>query len=376
MRIAHVISSPEGIGGAERVLLELLKAGAERGWEQRVLHPFLKGGESGLAQCCPPRDYHSAPCSRWQQLPGLWRWIGHELFTYRPDIVHVHLFHAAVLVASLPRPFQARLLLTHHHGSRYVEERQPAREIADRACGRRYDVVVAVSESTRRMLADRYHYPESKLVTIPNGWSGSPVAQARRPAHRIVCVANLRRQKGHDVLLSAFAQVVRQLPDAELLLVGDGPLRAGLSEQARRLGIERSVQFTGAADDVWPLLAEADVFALASRYEPLGLAVLEAMAAGLPVVAAAVDGLTEIVEDGVSGYLVPRDDPDALAKKLICLFGSPDQMRSMAMAGKTKAADYGADTMRRRYSELYMNQASVHRIAREDQRQRRRGPGR
>jgi glycosyltransferase involved in cell wall biosynthesis len=353
MRIAHVISSPAGIGGAERVLLQLAQAGAQRGAEQLILHPFVATGDTALAEQCPPGSYLAHVGSHWQEIPAVRAWLGRELGRFQPQIVHVHLFHALVLVASLRRPDHAELILTHHHGSRYVDERQRVREWADRVCGRRYDTVVAVSEATRRLLVDRYGYAPAKVRTIPNGWSGEPRARSESPGHRIVCVANFRAQKGHEVLLSAFARVVQELPDAQLVLVGDGPLREDLETQAARLAVAHRVRFVGAVEDVWPYLADADVFALASRYEPLGLAALEAMAAGLPVVATSVGGLTDLVEPGVTGELVEPENPAALAERLTALLRSPDALLAMGAEGRRRAASQRADQMSDRYFDVY-----------------------
>jgi glycosyltransferase involved in cell wall biosynthesis len=353
MRIAHVISSPSGIGGAERVMLQLVAAGAERGWEQRVLHPFVEQGATEIADLCAPGTYLSHPCSHWRDTPMVWAWMDRTLRRFRPDVVHVHLFHALVLVASMRRPPGAQLVLTHHHGSRYVDEDQRLRERLDRLCGRRYDAVVAVSEATRSLLAERYGYRENTLRTIPNGWSGDPQPRNGPPGQRIICVANFRAQKGHDVLLTAFAQVLRALPEAELVLVGDGPLRRQLEDQSRRLGVAERVRFQGSVSDIWTLLANADVFALASRYEPLGIAVLEAMGAGLPIVATRVGGLADLIDPGVTGELVDTENPSGLAEHLIALLRSPEAIMRMGAAGRMRAAAHRADRMTELYLELY-----------------------
>jgi glycosyltransferase involved in cell wall biosynthesis len=272
---------------------------------------------------------------------------------FAPDTIHVHLFHALALVASLPRPIGARLILTHHHGSRYVDERQRGREIIDRTCGRRFDAVVAVSEATRRLLLERYRYPVERVHTIVNGWSGTPLPKKKITAQRVICVANFRAQKGHDVLLEAFSQVALKVPEAELVLVGDGPLRPKLERQANRLGLGGQVRFEGPVRDVWPLLSESEVFALASRYEPLGLAVLEAMAAGLPVVTTAVGGLVDLVEDGVTGYTVSADHPGELADRIIQLLEAGHLHAEMSAAASERASHHKADDMVERYLELY-----------------------
>lgn len=353
MRIAHVISSPSGIGGAERVMLELTSEGARQGWNQVVLHPFAAPGEESLARLCPPMTYRPRSCAHWRELPALRSWLASQLADFAPEIVHVHLFHALALVASVPRPTRAKLLLTHHHGSRYVDERQRTREAIDRVCGRRFDAVVGVSDATRRLLVGRYRYRAEKVHTIVNGWSGSPIPKHGSSTGTVICVANFRAQKGHDVLLDAFSSVARKVPESQLLLVGDGPLRPELEQQAIRLGIRRQVDFKGHVADVWPLLAESDVFALASHYEPLGLAALEAMAAGLPVVATRVGGLGELIEPGVTGVLVEPNDPHALAGALSGLLTSEVERFRMGSAAEARAATRRADAMVESYLGLY-----------------------
>ena len=168
-----------------------------------------------------------------------------------------------------------------------------------------------------------------------------------------MCVANFRPEKAHDVLLTAFAEVVKGLPDARLVLVGDGPLRPALENQAYQLGIAARVQFAGFVPDVWPLLGEADVFVLPSRTEPSGIAALEAMAAGLPVVATRVGGLVEIVDSKRNGVLVEPNDPAAMAKELVALLDAPETMAAMGEASRRAATEHSADEMARRYVDLY-----------------------
>lgn len=352
MRIAHVISSPSGIGGAERTLLALVQAGVALGCEQRVFHPFADQTATVLGELSRPVSYLAEPCAHWRSIPHVRAWLQRELRQFDPEIVHVHLLHAQVLVASMPRTGTRKLLLTHHHGSLYAGKRR-FREMLDWISGHRYDAIVAVSRSARRLLADRYRYNEEKLWTIPNGWSGNPIPRARLPGHRVISIGNFRPEKGQDVLLNAFARVTGRVIDAQLTLVGDGPLRPDLEAQARTLGIGTRVHFTGSVTDVWPLLAEADIFAVPSRYESMGIAALEAMAAGLPVVATSVGGLTDLVQPGVTGELVEPDDPGALADRLTSLLLTPEALASLGAAAQERAESYRAETMADRYFAVY-----------------------
>jgi glycosyltransferase involved in cell wall biosynthesis len=206
----------------------------------------------------------------------------------------------------------------------------------------------------REFLCYFYRYPERKLALVPNGWDGEPRAEsglADQPT--VVCVARFRPQKGHTDLLAAFALVRSQVEDARLILVGDGKLASELRRQAEELDLSESVEFRGTADDVWSQLAEAHVFALASLYEPLGIAVLEAMAAGLPVVATAVGGIPELVEPGRTGVLVPPGSPVAMANELTKLLTDPERRSRMSSAARRAAAERSVEGMTTSYFGLY-----------------------
>ena len=339
-RIAHVISTPSGFGGAEHVMASLVVGGARRRWDQLVLNPFATDPQSSeISRRCPAARYAGHRCNGIPHLPGTRAWLRGELAVFSPDVVHAHLPHAIALVATLRRTGRDAWLLTHHHGSHLVLERRRGAELVDRAAGLRFDRVVAVSEWGREFLLGRYRYSPERVVTIVNGWAGDPGpwSDGSRPP-TVVCVANLRAQKGHDVLLDAFEQVRRAVPDCRLLLVGGGELRASLEERAARLHLGDSVEFLGPVDDVWAQLRRADVFALASRYEPLGIAVMEAMAAGLPVVASATGGIPELVCDGLTGALTPPGDDVAIAAQLVRLLRDPELCRRMGAAGSVAAA--------------------------------------
>lgn len=354
-RVAHVISTPSGVGGAERVLASLVRAAGRRGWEPIVINPFASDpANSELAELCRPAPYLGRHCARPHQLPALWVWLSRRLAAVRPDIVHAHLFHASVAVASLPPGLWRSALLTHHHGDHLVYLKLRLRASLDRRAGRRYDRVVAISEATRRFLTDEYAYPEDRLSLIRNGWDGQPRPHVGGDTHpTVICVANLRRQKGHLTLVRAFAQVRHRLPEARLVLVGDGELRSELELEISRLGLGDSVRLTGPVADVWEELARADVFALASLYEPLGVAVIEAMAAGLPVVATAVGGVPELVEPERTGRLVSPGDAAALADAVTELLSSPELRALMRAAARAAAARMHGDVMTDQYLALY-----------------------
>ena len=360
-RIAHVISTPQGSGGAEQVLAAIIRGGQERNWDQMVLNPMATHRQgSAMHELCAGEPYEGYLRPGLRGAMNVRRWLARRLDGFAPNIVHAHLMHALVLVASLPaRPGRASVL-THHHGNHFEALGARGRELADRLGGRRFDRVVAVSPFVADHLRHRYGYASEAVVTICNGWSGRPVDRRPSEAPTIVCVANFRHQKGHRFLLEAFKQVVDRMPSARLKLVGDGELRGALERQARHLGIDGAVDFTGPVDDIWPLLAEAHVFVLPSLYEPFGLVIVEAMAAGVPVVATAVGGVTGLVQADEDGLLVRAGHERDLARGILRVLSDPGLAARLAAAGRLTAEGFHIDLTVERYFALYTALLSDH----------------
>lgn len=353
-RVLHVISTPSGTGGAEHVLRQLAASSAGRGEDVRVLNPFaasLANAEAAEAFYAPAQ-VAARVTRRPTDLPAAARWAARQVRDAAPDVVHVHLFHACGLVAALPRGREVRLL-TQHHGSLLAWRGQRARARLDVWATRRMDHVVAVSEAVRRHVLDTTGLADARVSVIRNGWTGRPRPhEGSLYGATVVCVANFRQEKGHEVLLEAFAEVRRRVPAARLVLVGDGARRAELVALAQQQGLDAAVEWTGAVQDVWPVLARADVFALAAWQEPLGIAALEAMAAGLPVVATAVGGLPEVVPEA-AGTLVPAGDVEAMATALTALLTDPARRRAAGRAGLAQATLTSSAAMVEAYADRY-----------------------
>lgn len=362
LRVVHVISTRDFIGGAERVLLALLEAGEERGWNQLVLNPFAssRSGTPFHRSASAITETISMPCAGVSGLLALRRALSRRIGDFGPDIVHAHLFHALVATASVRRRSERRLL-SHQHGRLYASQGRRLQSTLDRMAVRRYDRVVACSDDVRSYLVDIYGLQHERTVTIHNGWEGTPhehTGGAQRPT--AVCVANHRREKGHFVLLDAWRRVVDAVPEADLRLVGDGPLRREIEHRVEALDLHGNVTLAGAVDDVWPHLAEAHVFVLATLHEPFGIVAAEAMAAGLPVVTSDVGGLPEFVTPGLNGELVPVGDPVALAHEVTRLFGDPDRRARYSDAARRTAARYTVAETVQRYMDVYAELLATH----------------
>ncbi|MGH2756835.1 MAG: glycosyltransferase [Actinomycetota bacterium] len=222
---------------------------------------------------------------------------------------------------------------------------------------------VACSDSVRRFYIEDCRVPAHKLTTIHNSVDLSRFSPVRAATGRsdeafsgstLICVASLTEQKGLSVLLEALSLLPEGTKDFRLLLVGEGPLRSDLERQASRLGLADRVHFLGMREDVPDLLVASTVFVLPSLWEGLGVAALEAMAASLPVVASSVDGLREVVEDGVTGILVPPGDGRLLSSALEKVLGDNALRDRMGRAGRERVARmFSAPAMAAAYQGLW-----------------------
>jgi glycosyltransferase involved in cell wall biosynthesis len=226
--------------------------------------------------------------------------------------------------------------------------------------------MVAVAEDVRRFLADRIGVPREKLRTIYNGIDVKTACCADdgvRVRHELGIpertpvlgtIANLYPVKGHTFLLKAAAEVARAVPLAVWLLAGRGRLLGELEDEARRLGIADQVRFLGFRDDAAALLQAVNVFILPSLSEGLPVAVLEAMAAGKPVVATDVGGNREVIVDGQTGFLVPPRDAGALAARTITLLTDKSLADRYGAEGQARVREeFSLERMVSAYEELY-----------------------
>jgi glycosyltransferase involved in cell wall biosynthesis len=237
----------------------------------------------------------------------------------------------------------------------------------ERRLARMTEAVVYVSESEARDAAVLGLAPQGRTHVIVNGIDARRIALAAtpRPAARkalglepdalvIGTVARFDRVKALDVLLRGFAVLTADQPTARLLVVGDGPEALRLRALAASLGVSARVRFAGVVTDASRLLPALDVYASASRREGLPLALLEAMACGLPVAATRVSGHVDAVEDGVTGVLVPADDPAALGRAMDALLGNPARREVMGQAGRRRVEErFASSRMAAETADLY-----------------------
>lgn len=217
--------------------------------------------------------------------------------------------------------------------------------------------VVANSPSAVKILREeRVSAPQ--IVMIPNGidLAAHSCVRSAAPIRRIVTVANLRREKNHEALIAAAALLAPSHPELRYRIVGDGPRRAELEALARARGIADRIEFLGHQEDVPSLLAGADLFVLPSRSEAFPNGAIEAMAAGLPVVASDVGGLRDLIDDGRTGLLVPPANPEALAAAIESLVADPARAAALGAAARNEIESrYSFERMLRDFDALYQS---------------------
>jgi glycosyltransferase involved in cell wall biosynthesis len=266
-------------------------------------------------------------------------------------ILHVHGYAAADFGRIAARLTGAALVLHEHFADPSMPRYQGW---ADGLLSRLTSRAIAVSESTRQFLIRSRHLPADRVRLIWNGapleeFAPAPQALGARVRQElgipagvpvIGVVSRLSEQKGHRYLLEAAPRVLASRPDVRFLLAGDGDLMQALSEQAQSLGLGDRVIFAGHRSDVPAVLGAIDVLCISSIYEGTPLALFEAMASGKAIVSTAVDGCAEVLEDGVTGILVPPRDPEALARGLVHVLEDPALRSRLSAAAQKDSVRY------------------------------------
>lgn len=351
------------LGGAENAMFMLLESLDRDEWRPTLLLEDAPGTEPLAARAValdvPLRRLAPMPLGLEgaRRVPGLVRLLRRE----RPDLFHAHMSSLVACKWGLAAAVAARVpavLGTVQVGGYEPPDRSAYWQL--RALARGVDRYLAVSRDIARELVEQLGWPEEKIEVSYNAVDLQRVEVAAPPGLReqlggetrplVLTPARLDAQKGHRTLFEAIAQV----PDAVFLLAGEGPEREPLEALAAQLGIDDRVRFLGRREDVPQLLAACDVFALPSLYEGSSLAVLEAMAAGAPVVSSAIGGTDELIEDGGSGLLVPPGDAEALAAALRRLLDDPELRESLAARARERVErDLTRERMAARVTGVY-----------------------
>jgi glycosyltransferase involved in cell wall biosynthesis len=341
MKVLH-LTKVQGVGGAERHLLTLLPALRARGIDARFLSLDAGGDAKRFHDALTEHEvpFTTVRCGA-DLSPRLAHAVTSAVRAERPDLIHTHMVHADVYGSIAAHALRMPFVSTRHNDDRYLLG--PFRYV-DRLFMHGARRIIAISDAVR-VFHERAGLPRNLLTTVHYGLDELPSAPTERTpadfgilddAPLVLAIGRLIEQKGHMTLLDAFARVRHEVPDARLAILGWGPLEQASRAHARSLGLGDSVVLPGRLEPrAW--LERANVFAHTSRWEGFGIVLLEAMLARLPVVAARVSAVPEIVVDGETGYLITPGSADEAAEYLTALLRTPDLARTMGNAGLRRA---------------------------------------
>lgn len=341
LRIAHIISAL-GRGGMEFAVARLAVEQKKMGHDVHVIcirdkgptEQFLKNGGVPVHLCAFKSRLH--PASVWK-LRRLLRQLKADVVqthNYRPNVSGV----VAAKLASVPAVISSL---------RTVNRWDNARQFwMDRLLCLWRDAVVCVSDEVRKQYLAKIKWRPQIFHVIYNGIDSALLAPRPKATHLfeqynlppdgyyIISVARLVPIKDHATLLRAFKNILDVQPAARLLILGDGTLKDELTELAKSLGLHERAHFVGHQDNTPEWLSISNIFILSTHVEGFSSAILEAMAAGLPVIATKVGGNIESVQDSVTGFLTPPQDADAIAEKALLLMRDPLLVQSLGEAGR------------------------------------------
>ena len=257
----------------------------------------------------------------------------------RPDLVHTHLFHAGILGRIACKVSGISPVVVHQHGPEL--NRTWFRSFLDRSTSKWVTRYIASCQAVSRTMQEREGIPESQIEMIYNGIESSQQHQTRKPVGwpgredlpTVVFAGRLSPEKGLTHLIHALALVEESGCKFQCLILGEGPTRGEISQEIEHSNLIHRIFLLGKKSQVGDWLQNCDIFVLPSVWEGASMALLEAMAAGLPVIATGTGGTPELVEDGISGILVPPANPIALASGIIKLLGSIELRERMGAAG-------------------------------------------
>lgn len=351
---------PRTLGGGERIVLKLASLLPAYGYRASIL--TFAADPEGFALKSPPCPIYLLPLRRTYDLRAFRAALALRRFLKDQRIqITQTFFESSDLWAGLIAKKTTRSKLIWSRRDMGIL-RGGKHHLAYRLMAGVPDAVFAVSEQVRRHCIDVDHIDPAHVETIYNGldltnWIAAARVAGRPDEIRIATIGNIRRIKGHDVLIKAAAEIIQQCPNATFSIAGEvmePEYFAELQALVRDLRLTHRFHFAGSVTDLHEYLSASDIFVLPSRSEGFSNAIIEAMAAYLPVVATDVGGNAEAVKDGVNGFIVPSENPAQLAKAILRLANDLPRAASMGSAGRLLAQEnFTTETMMRRTTSVY-----------------------
>jgi glycosyltransferase involved in cell wall biosynthesis len=359
------LSTSMGLGGADQQLLSAAQVLRDRGHEIRIVS-LTPLGPMGLQARGLGLITDSLEMRRGVPDPrGLARLV-RIVRAWKPDVVHSHMVHANLMGRVLRLLVPVPVLVSTIHN---VYEGGPLLMAGYRLSNGLVDHMTIISQAAADRFIGERIVPGRLLTVIANGVDTDRMRnvppEARDAVRRAIGVSNeefiwlavgrFEVAKDYPNMLRAFMEVLSREPRAVLVIVGQGSLQGEAETLADELGLRDAVRFLGARDDVPAVMSAGDGYVMSSAWEGMPMVLLEAAAAGLPIVATAVGGNGEVVRDGESGFLVPARDPEALGQAMLRLMGLPaEQRHGMGERGREHVrANYGLHRVAERWERVY-----------------------
>ena len=378
IKVLFFISSLEG-GGAERVMVDLLR-NIDRGRIEPTLVLLYPYEDSPYRQYLPEdirvigvtRKTESLPSKLLQVLSFM-----KTVYKEKPQVILSMLSHNNIMAILSGLLFGIRVIACEHNTLSEVIKTKEGRRILGVPASLLVKIFyrfaakfIAVSEGVRSNLISDFGMRSEKVQTIYNPIDLSrinslipdspehPFFRDRKPI--VIALGRLIPGKGFDILLKAFSRVISEI-DARLLILGEGPQRAYLENMIRDLGVTGKVSLAGFQKNPYTFLAHSDIFVLSSQHEGLPMAILEAMACGIPVISTDCrSGPREILQNGQCGILVPVNNETALADAITRLLKDREQREEFSKRGKERMKDFTVNEIVRQYEDVICEVASLH----------------
>lgn len=351
-----------GLGGAERMTVLLAIALKSQGIDVKVIS--LYGPTDSINEKLLSRN--SIECIYLGKMLGfdlsMYGKLSKEIALWRPDIIHSHRYVLRYLIHEV---FKAKFRWFHTIHNIAQKDADRTGRIFNRIAFSRGVIPIAIARTIQKSIKDTYNIDEAPIIN--NGIDIDRIKETTissetrnilgipPEATLFVTVGRMTQQKNHLLLIDSFSKVVSNASNTHLIIIGNGDLRTEIESLVSRLNLNNNISVLGNRDDVINIMKSCDVFVMSSDWEGHPLAILEAVACGLPVIATRVGGISEIVEEGVTGFLVQKGNSDELAATMLDIHLNADLRNTISKNCLRSSNSFGANNMATKYIGIYEN---------------------
>ena len=354
LHIIH-LTTDSALGGTEKMIVEIASSLSKQRFQSTVV--TLKPG-GYLEQLCENKnlDYISVNMKSKLDFMAVFR-LFKLIKNNNVDILHTYLFHANIIGRVIGKLCKVPVIFS---GQRNIDLwRKNYHNFIDRLTSKFCSKIISNSSAGKKFLIEDVGINQDKLLVVPNGIDVSNYKIAKRDSSdfiNIIVVASLTSKKGHSYLLRAFQKLFEYNNKVYLQVIGTGPLKNELEELSRSLKINKNVTFLGFRSNIIDYLEQADIFVLPSLWEGMPVALMEAMACGLPCLASNVGGVKELIDNNINGILVEPKDVDALYENMLRLINSSSEVGDKLGTGaRRKIVEcYSKKAMITKLEEIYL----------------------